>query len=260
MKLILDTDEKTMVHEERGVVTTLPLYSKRAFDLLSRQWIKIGWNEKYPYTFSWFGRPIIQLPEDMIRTQEVIYRLKPDVIIETGVAHGGSLIYYASLCKALGKGRVIGVDIEIRPHNRSAIERHELFPLITLVEGSSTDALIVNKVKSLVKPGELVLVILDSNHTREHVRNELNAYHGLVSPGSYIVATDGVMEDLYDVPRGKSDWGWNNPAAAAAEFAEAHPEFSLEQPLWPFNESELSENVSHWPNAWLRRKDNATTR
>jgi cephalosporin hydroxylase len=200
------------------------------------------------------GRPIIQLPEDMVRTQEVIYRVKPDVIIETGVAHGGSLIYYASLFKALGKGRVIGIDIEIRPHNRKAIESHELAGYITLVEGSSTAADIVTKVKGLVTRGETVLVILDSNHTKQHVADELEAYHKFITQGSYIVATDGSMKDLFDVPRGAADWKWNHPTAAAAEFAQRHSEFVLEQPPWPFNESELTENITHWPGAWLRRK------
>ena len=199
------------------------------------------------------GRPIIQLPEDMIRIQEVIYQVKPDVIIETGIAHGGSLIYYASLFKAMGKGRVIGVDIEIRPHNRKAIEEHELFPYITLIEGSSTDSAILNQVKSLMKPGEVVLIILDSNHSKAHVADELEAYHDLVTPGSYLVATDGIMKDLHDVPRGNPEWIWDHPTAAAAEFAEQHPEFVLEQPKWPFRESDLTENVTHWPGAWLRR-------
>src|SRR5207253_434917 len=140
-----------------------------AFEILSEQWLKVGWNEKYPYTFSWMGRPIIQLPEDMIRVQEVIYRIRPAVIIETGIAHGGSLIYYASLCKAMEKGRVIGIDIEIRPHNRAAIEGHELFPLITLIEGSSVAPDIVQQARSLVADGESVLVLLDSNHTKQHV-------------------------------------------------------------------------------------------
>ena len=99
--------------------------------------MRVGWNQKYQYTFSWMGRPVIQLPEDMMRMQEVIYRLQPDLIVETGVAHGGSLIFYASLCKAIGKGRVVGIDIEIRPHNRMAIESHPLAGLITLIEGSS---------------------------------------------------------------------------------------------------------------------------
>ena len=253
MKLTIDTDARTLTTEQDGKVSVLDLYSRQAFERLSLQWVRVGWNQKYQYTFSWMGRPVIQLPEDMLRTQEVIYRLQPDVIIETGVAHGGSLIFYASLCKAMGRGRVIGIDIEIRPHNRNAIEAHELFSYITLVEGSSTDAAIVGKVKSMVKPGEKAIVLLDSNHSKQHVRAELDAYFDLVSPGSYIVATDGVMRSLADVPRGAPEWVWDNPAAAAAEFAQDHPEFVLEQPEWRFNESELAENITHWPAAWLRR-------
>lgn len=254
MKLVIDTEAKTLSTEDNGQNKNIPLYSKEAFELISNQWLKVGWDQKYPYTFSWMGRPIIQLPEDMIRTQEVIYRVKPDVVIETGVAHGGSLIYYASFLKAMGKGRVIGIDIEIRPHNRSAIEAHEMAGSITLIEGSSTAPEIVEEVKKMVKPGETVLVILDSNHTKQHVKDELAAYHDLVTSGSYIVATDGSMKDLYDVPRGSSDWEWNHPTAAAAEFAQQHPEFILEQPAWPFNESDLTENITHWPGAWLRKK------
>lgn len=253
MKLIIDTDNRTLMCEDGGQQTDMPLYSKQAFEQISRQWVKVGWNEKYPYSFSWMGRPIIQLPEDMLRTQEVIWQVQPDAIVETGIAHGGSLIYYASLCKAMGKGRVIGVDIEIRPHNRAAIEAHPMFDLITMIEGSSIDLDIVSQVKSLISPDETVLVILDSNHTKLHVAEELDAYHDLVNTGSYIVATDGIMYDLHDVPRGESDWDWNHPMAAAKEFAKSHSEFVLEQPAWPFNESDLSENITHWPGAWLRR-------
>ncbi|PIP03382.1 MAG: hydroxylase, partial [Zetaproteobacteria bacterium CG23_combo_of_CG06-09_8_20_14_all_54_7] len=158
MKLIIDTDNKTLTREENGESVELPLYSKDAFEEISRQWVRVGWNEKYQYSFSWMGRPIIQLPEDMIRTQEVIWNVKPDVIIETGIAHGGSLIYNASLCKAMGKGRVIGIDIEIRPHNRAAVEAHPMAELITMIEGSSTAPEIVAQVKGLVKPGETVLI------------------------------------------------------------------------------------------------------
>ncbi len=254
MKLTIDTNNKTLGFDDNGNTGSLDLYSTRAFELISQAWLKVGWNQKYPYTFSWMGRPIIQLPEDMLRVQEVIYRLKPDVIVETGVAHGGSLIFYASLCKAMEQGRIVGIDIEIRPHNRKAIEAHELFPYITLIEGSSVASEIVTKVKSLIQPQERVLVILDSNHTRQHVLDELEAYHSLVSSGSYIVATDGSMKDLYDVPRGKPEWRADNPTAAAAEFAARHPEFVLEQPPWPFNESELAQNITHWPGAWLRRR------
>ncbi|CAN5858826.1 CmcI family methyltransferase [soil metagenome] len=254
IKLIIDTTERVMIQQGEGEERVLGLYTKEAFELLSRQWLKVGWDQKYAYTFSWMGRPVIQLPEDMVRTQEAIYRVKPDVIIETGVAHGGSLVYYASLCKAMGKGRVVGVDIEIRQHNRAAIETHELASYITLIEGDSTDKRTVSQVRSLVDSGESVLVILDSCHTKQHVSAELEAYHKLITPSSYIVATDGIMKDLFDTPRGNPEWSWDNPTVAAAEFAQHHPEFVLEQPAWPFNESHLSENTTHWPGAWLRRK------
>lgn len=253
MKLTVDTDNNKLILDEQGVTRELELYTDESFELLSREWVRLGWNQKYPYTFSWMGRPVIQLPEDMIRIQEVIYQVKPDVIVETGIAHGGSLIYYASLFKAMGKGRVIGVDIEIRPHNRSAIEAHPLFDSITLIEGSSIAEDVVAQVKALIEPGETVLVILDSNHTYAHVAEELRLYSGLVTPGSYIVSTDGVMQDLSAVPRGKPEWLTDNPAAAAVDFARDNPQFVIEQPAWPFNESSLSQNITHWPNAWLKR-------
>lgn len=253
MKILIDTDAGVLQAEHGGTRQDLPLYSREAFEILSRAWLKVGWNEKYPYTFSWFGRPIIQLPEDIVRAQEVIYRVQPDVIVETGVAHGGSLVFYASLCRAMGRGRVIGVDIEIRKHNRAAIEAHEMKPLISLIEGSSVAPEIVAQVGAVIRPGETVLVILDSNHTKAHVAAELEAYHALVTPGSYIVATDGSMQFLDDVPRGRAEWKTDNPSEAAIEFAARHPEFVLEQPVWPFNESALRENVTHWPSAWLRR-------
>ena len=255
MRLTIDTDAKTLTRSIAGQVKTVDLYSKEAFEFISREWLRVGWDQKYPYTFTWLGRPIIQIPEDMIRTQEVIYRVQPDLIIETGIAHGGSLIFYASLCKLIGRGRVIGIDIEIRPHNRKAIEQHELFPLITLIEGSSIAPDVVKRVHSLVNANEKVLVILDSNHGREHVLNELNAYYSLVTPESYIVATDGSMRDLADVPRGRAEWASNNPAAAAAEFVTRHPEFVIEQPPWPFNESNLTQSVTHWPSAWLKKTE-----
>ena len=253
MKITIDTNQQTITTIENRQMIQYDLYSKESFELISRYWLKVGWNQKYPYVFSWLGRPIIQIPEDIIRVQEVIYQVKPDVIVETGIAHGGSLIFYAGLCKIMDKGRVVGVDIEIRPHNRRAIEAHPLFPWITLIEGSSTDPQIVGQVKSLIKPGESVLVLLDSNHTRQHVLDELNAYHDLVTLGSYIVATDGSMKDLHDVPRGKPEWKWDNPFEAIQVFVKHHPEFAIEQPAWPFNESELTENITHWPIAWLKR-------
>ncbi len=254
MRLTIDMDKKELIHEVAGKRQKLNLFSKEAFELISDIWLKAGWSLKYTYTFTWMGRPIIQLPEDMVRIQEVIYRVKPDVIIETGIALGGSLVYYASICKAMGKGRVIGVDIEIREHNRRAIESHEMFTYITMIEGNSTEPAIVGQVKSMIKKGASVLVVLDSDHSKKHVLNELEAYHSLVSPGSYIVATDGILRGLRDVPGGYDYWVKGNPTEAVAEFLKKHPDFLLERPEWLFNESQLTENVTHWPDAWLRRR------
>ena len=253
MRINIDTEARTLTVEEGDGSCALDLYSTKAFELIAEQWLKVGWNQKYTYTFCWMGRPIIQLPEDIVRIQEVIYKLKPDVIIETGIAHGGSLVLYASLCEAMHKGRVIGVDIEIRTHNRAAIEAHEMFHRISLIEGDSIASDTIARVKNLVKAGESALVILDSCHSKEHVLSELEAYCDLVTPGSYIVATDGIMEDLCDVPKGEPGWASDNPAAAAVEFAKRHPEFEIVQPSWPFNESQLSKNITHWPSAYLKR-------
>ncbi len=254
MRIEIDTDKKTLLLVAKNGDRTFDMYSKAAFELLSELWLKTSWNQKYSYTFTWMGQPIIQHPEDIVRLQEVIYRLKPDVIIETGVAHGGSLIFYASLMKSMGKGRIVaGVDIEIRPHNRTAIEKHELFSYIKLVEGDSVAPEIVAKATSGIAPDDVVLIILDSNHCKAHVLAELEAYHRFVTPGSYILATDGIMMDLHDVPRGRPDWRYDNPAVAAEEFVSSHPDFIIEQPEWHFNESELDKCITAWPNAWIRR-------
>jgi cephalosporin hydroxylase len=230
-----------------------PLGSAEGFAVVSRAWVRAGWDAKYVYSFTWLGRPVIQLPDDLIRIQEVIHAVDPDLIIETGVAHGGSLIFYATLCKAREKGRVIGIDIEIRPHNRTAIESHPLFPFITLIEGSSVAPETVARVAAEVKEGQKVLVLLDSNHTKAHVAAELEAYAPLVTPGSYLVVADGIMSWLGNAPRTQPDWSWNNPLDATREFAAAHPEFSLEEPPFPFNEGVVRERVTYWPGAYLRR-------
>jgi cephalosporin hydroxylase len=249
MKISIDTDARRIEADGRAI----DLYSDEGFRLISDLWVKTGWNQKYTYSFSWFGVPMIQLPEDALRYQEAVFRLQPDVIIETGVAHGGSAVFSASLCKLMGKGRVIAVDIEIRPHNRARIERHPLAPLITLIEGSSTAPEIMNKVRSLIAPDQSVLVMLDSDHSFNHVTAELEAYAPLVTQDSWIVATDGIMQDLEDVPRGRAGWGQDNPARAAREFAARNPSFVIEEPAWAFNESTLKHNITHWPNAWLKR-------
>lgn len=255
MLIQIDTESKQLSVRDGGAARTLDLYGKEAFELISGLWLKTSWNQKYSYTFTWMGRPIIQHPEDLVRLQEILYALKPDVVIETGVAHGGSLMLTASLMKAMGKGRrVVGVDIEIRPHNRKAIEAHELAPMIRLVEGDSVAPGIVRQAAEDIRPGDTVMVILDSNHSRAHVAAELEAYHALVTPGSYLVATDGIMRDVHDVPRGTPGWITDNPAQAAEDFAARHPDFVIEAPAWRFNESELDRSITAWPSAWLKKK------
>jgi len=253
MNLTIDTDAAVVVVTDGPSRRELPLASAEAFDVISEAWLRAGWDVKYVYSFTWLGRPIIQLPEDMFRLQELIYRLKPDVIIETGVAHGGSLVFYAGLCKLMSRGRVLGVDIEIRPHNRAALEAHELFEAITLIEGSSTALETIDQIRRAIGAGERVLVLLDSKHTKAHVLAELDAYAPLVTFGSYIVAMDGIMSKLAGAPRSQPDWDENNPQQAVLEWVGQHPEFVLEDPAFDFNEGLVKRRVTYWPNAFLRR-------
>jgi cephalosporin hydroxylase len=254
-RITIDPATASVIVEDGEEAGTYPFDSPEAFRLVSDAWLRLGWDQKYVYSFTWLGRPVIQLPEDLLRVQEVIASVRPDVIVETGVAHGGSLVFYATLCKALDRGRVVGVDVEIRPHNRQAIEAHPLFPLIELIEGDSTDAATVERVRAQVAPGDTVLVLLDSNHEKEHVLAELRAYGELVSPGSYIVVMDGIAERLAGAPRSRPDWDWNNPAAAIREFLGAESRFVAEEPPFAFNEGVVGERVTYWPGGFLKRRD-----
>ncbi len=253
---------KTIIDEERALVTvvagngaecTMPLDSAEAFNAVSKAWLRAGWDAKYVYSFTWMGRPIIQLPEDMVRLQELIWSRRPDVIVETGIAHGGSLIFYASLFEAMGHGRVIGVDIEIRPHNRAAIEAHPMFSRIAMFEGSSIDRVLVAEVSATIAKGERVMVILDSNHSRDHVLAELRAYSPLVGVGDYLVATDGIMQQVVGAPRSAPDWSENNPLKAAKDFVAEDDRFVIEEPEWLFNEGAVRDRVTYWPGCYVRR-------
>jgi cephalosporin hydroxylase len=248
----IDVEKGTVTVTRRGSETTYELGSPEGFALVSRAWLRATWDAKYPYTFTWLGRPVIQLPEDLLRIQEVIYSVKPDVIVELGVAHGGALVYYASLCKAMNHGRVIGVDIEIRPPNRAAIEAHQLFEYITLIEGDSIAPATVEQVK-VHTTGAIVFVVLDSNHSKAHVLAELEAYAPLVSVGSYIVAMDGIMEEVVGAPRTQPDWSWNNPRRAALEFVEKHSDYAIEEPAFGFNEGHITDRVTYWPGGFVKR-------
>jgi len=255
MRYDIDEEAGKLTVSDGGSTTTVDLWSPEGFSKLAPLWVRAGWQAKYMYTFSWFGRPVIQLPEDLITLQEQIWETKPTVIIETGVAHGGSLVFHAGVLQALGCGRVIGIDIEVRDHNRSAIEEHPLGSMIELVIGSSTDPAIVAQVAGMLSPDDRVMVILDSNHTYAHVRDELAAYAPLVTSGQWLVATDGVMNTVHDVPRAGENWETDNPSRAAQEFAAANSDFVLVDPVPPvFDESDGVTRPTHWPSAWLRRR------
>lgn len=188
---------------------------------------------QYSYNFSWMGRPIIQYPQDMIAMQEIIWKIQPDLIIETGIAHGGSLIYYASLLELIGNGEVLGIDIDIREHNRKEIEKHQMFKRIKMIQGSSIDETIIVEVKKFTENKKKILVILDSNHTHDHVLKELELYSPFVSVGSYIVVFDTIVENL---PEGYfaqiRPWGiGNNPKTAVKEFLQNNDQFIIDQTI-----------------------------
>lgn len=185
---------------------------------------------QYSYNFSWMGRPIIQYPQDIIAMQEIIWDIKPDLIIETGIAHGGSLIYYASLLELIGKGEVLGIDIDIRQHNKAEIEKHPMFKRIRMIQGSSISVEVLQQVTECAKGKEKILVCLDSNHTHDHVLTELELYSPFVSKDSYLVVFDTIVEDL---PEGyfsqKRPWGvGNNPKTAVHEFLRHNRQFEID--------------------------------
>ena len=233
--------------------TTVSLHSAEGYEAVKKVWEYVNWANKYSYNFTWLGRPIIQLPDDMIRIQEIIFRVKPTVIIETGIAHGGSLVYYASLLKMIGEGRVIGIDIDIRQQNRLAIEKHPMFPMITLIEESSTSNAVIELVKKQITKDDVVLVILDSCHSKEHVLNELRLYSKFITLDSYILVADGIMEEVVGAPRTEPDWSWNNPQEAVREFLLENKEFLIEKWEPIFTESNLCSVPTYYQNGFLRK-------
>jgi cephalosporin hydroxylase len=226
-----------------------PDLQKKAYDLLSDPLMV-----KYVYHFTWLGRPIIQYPQDIIAMQEIIWEVKPDLIIETGIAHGGSIIFSASMMELLGgNGHVLGIDIDIRQHNRIEIEKHPMFKRITMFEGSSIDPEMGKRVYEFAKSYKTIMVCLDSNHTHAHVLEELKLYAPLVTKGSYCVVFDTVIEDL---PAGSfPDRPWdkgNNPKTAVWEFLKTPSEFEIDK----FIENKLL--ITAAPDGYLRKKENST--
>lgn len=214
----------------------------------ANQFNELSNKAKYSYNFSWMGRPIIQYPQDMIAMQEIIWDVKPDLIIETGIAHGGSLVFYASLLEIIGKGQVLGIDIDIRSHNKKAIEEHPMFKRINMLEGSSVTQEMVERAKPFTVGKEKILVCLDSNHTHQHVLDELNFYSPFVSVGSYLVVFDTIVEDLPEAYLPNRSWGiGNNPKTAVHEFLKNNDNFEIDKSI----DNKLLISVS--PDGYLRR-------
>ncbi len=216
---------------------------------LGKQWVRETMNKKFIYNFTWMGRPIIQHPHDTMALQELIWSVKPDLIIETGIAHGGSIIFSASMLELLGgDGEVIAIDIDIRKHNRDEIEKHSMFKRIKLVEGSSIDEATVSKVKELAAGKKNIMVILDSNHTHEHVMKELALYSPFVAVNSYLIVFDTWVEDVPenyypDRPWDKGD----NPKTAVWEFIKGNDNFVIDKSI----EHKLAITLA--PDGYLRR-------
>lgn len=207
------------------------LQADKDVQALSRIWLREITRHKYAYNFRWMGRPIIQFPQDMIAMQELIWDIKPDLIIETGIAHGGSVLYYASLLELIGgDGYVLGVDVDIRMHNREEIERHSMSKRLKMIQGSSIDPATVRQVAEHVQGKHRVLLILDSNHTHEHVLAEMHAYSSFVTKDSYMVVFDTLLEDMPDDLLGDRPWGkGNNPKTAVHEFLRESDRFEIDE-------------------------------
>ena len=204
---------------------------------------------QYSYNFSWLGRPIIQYPEDLLAVQQIVWRVKPDLFIETGIAHGGSILYHASLLELLGGDRrVLAIDIDIRAHNRAEIEAHPLFHRITMVEGSSLDEKIAEVVRAEAAKRSVVMLVLDSNHTHDHVLGELELYAPLVSVGSYAIVFDGIIEQMSDSFSSGRPWGpGDNPLTATRAFLAENADFVVDEEI----DNQLL--ITAAPSGYLRR-------
>lgn len=222
-------------------------YSPEGLKALTRLWTNVFVHNRLMYEPTWLGIPIIQFPCDLLMMQELIWKIRPDVIVETGIAHGGSAILYASILELLGKGRVIGIDVEIRKYNRLAINSHPLSHRIELIEGSSIDAGIVGEVRKRIHKDEKVLVTFDSNHSFSHVLSEMELYAPLVSADSYMVVMDGTLGLLQDLPNSKPEWSEDNPLRAIHAFLERYQDWEIDP---YYNRMLITSN----PDAFLRRR------
>jgi cephalosporin hydroxylase len=201
------------------------------FEKISQQWFLHSLKHEYSYHFEWLGLPIIQYPQDIIAYQEIIWNVKPDLIIETGIARGGSLVLSASILQLIGKGQVLGIDIDIKKENLKKIETHVLKKRIKMIQGSSTDKNIIKQIKKIAKNKKKIMVVLDSNHTHEHVLKELESYSQFVKKGCYIIVFDTIIEDIPQriAKKSKRLWGkGNSPKSAVKEFLKKNSRFIID--------------------------------
>lgn len=230
----------------RKYVLTKNNKNTKELEKIGKQWTKVAAENRLSYEIDWLGVPVIQTPEDLVLTQELIFNVQPDIIVETGVAHGGSSIFYASLLELLDNGKVIGIDIDIRDHNRVVIESHPLCKRIEMIQGSSTSEATINEIKKRIPENSKVLVCLDSDHTKNHVLKELELYNELVSTGSYIVVFDTNTSELAELGTCDKKYIDNGPMEAVEEFLQNNDNFEIDK---SYNKL----YISYSKNGYLRR-------
>jgi cephalosporin hydroxylase len=247
MDIDANVGAEVILRTKEGKETAVDLYSQDGIELLTALRLKQMAQFKTMYEPTSLGMRLIQVPNDIVAMQELIWKVQPDAIVEIGIAHGGSLVMYAGLCELIGKGKVLGIDVEIREENRVNIEKHVLFDRIELLEYSSLRPEAVQHAKQFCLDAEEIIVILDSNHTTDHVRQEMDLYSDLVSANGYLVVMDGGQAFVSDIPRGNADWKLNNPLTAVHQFVKENDGFEIDPHFTRFG-------VTSCPDGFLRRK------
>ena len=252
MRFTVDTDTSVLTVIDGKASADYPLFSPEAFRIIAQQWLALGWNLGHWQTFSWMGRQMLQLPDDVLRIAELFWRLRPDVIVETGVYDGGSTLFFASLCRLHGSGRVISIEREFRPGVPEAI-RESADNRVILIEGDSASPEASVEVRRHIRLGERVCVFLDADHSAQHVAEELRHLSPLVSSGCYLIVADSICNGVARTPNGDNDWLWDHPATAVDAFLAGHPEFTRERPPVIFQGLTDFTELSYFADTWLRK-------
>jgi cephalosporin hydroxylase len=240
------SSDSSIILKNKDEKSEVSLYSQEGFEMLSNLWVKVAAEYKLMYELTWMGRPIIQFGSDMVMLQQLIWEYQPDFFVETGIAHGGSLIYTASILELIGKGKVIGIDVEIRQHNRVAIEAHPMYKRISMIEGSSIDNSTIEALEKQLEPSKKIIVMLDSNHSTDHVLREMELYSKYIPVGSYLIVQDGAQKWVADMPRGKAEWIDDNPLTAIELFLKNNGDFVVD-------ESYTRLGITSSPGGYLKR-------